>query len=525
MSRRTLLVLAVVACAALSCGRDSRASSRRCAPLGLDAFATCGASTGAAPPSPGAAWSTDSRALLTPESLAGGSAEVTLAEGERAAIFVLNAGGRDGATARVEARNVAPPPARSTVQSSVAAASLPLPPGDAGVLELTRSLGPLPGRGAAALGQRSTAAAAPPERTTFCVLSSSDYSTSARRAGILVAQGMHAAVYVDETGLQDLSAAEARALADAFDGRIHPRLTALLGPPSDVDGNGKVILFLTTLPQLWGYYWANDVLYPRDASDGCTGSRANAVDAVYLALPSSVTRLGWTRAEALGELIPGVLAHEYAHLLSFQRRCLARACDGADETWIEEGLAKVAEDEAGYGWNSSRAGGITYLTRTREDVYRGYDGRSLTRWEGDSVGNYEGAHAFFRFHADRLGPDILASLTSGSTGIANVERALGTSFPEALADVATALLFSNTGASPAADHSFTGAGWTPLGERLRLLDAVPLGDGAPAAASLRADGWNAFLTGRAGPGGGAVRIASGEAVKPWVAVVRFTGDL
>lgn len=464
--------------------------------------------------------------LLRPESLAAGTSEIALAEGERAAIFLLNAGGRDGAAARLDARNVAAPAPFGLPRTASTAQRAAFPPGDTGVLEATtRALPPILARSSGLLRQSITAPAEPASRTSFCVLASSTYGDSERRAARLVGGGAHVLVYVDEAALGDLSPAEAAALAASFDTRIHPRLTSLLGPPSDVDGNGKVILFLTQLPEIWGYYWANDVLLPRDVSDGCDGRRSNAADVVYLTLPSAMMRLGWTRAHAIEQLIPGILAHEYAHLLSFQRRCLERTCLGADDTWIEEGLAKVAEDEAGYGWNLSRSGGVSYLTRTRADDRRGYDGRSLTRWESDAVGNYEGAHAFFRYHADRLGPEILAALTSGETGIANVERALGTSFPQALADVATALLFSNTRASPAEEFSFTGPGWTPLREKLRLLETVPIGESSPATASLRTDGWNAFLTGPAGSGGGTVRISSAEWVKPWVAVVRFRGEL
>ena len=518
MTRRASAALSALAALALACGEDRPAPARSCAFLGLEPFATCAAS-----PAPPPVHSAGARLLFRPDAFAAGGLEVALAEGERAAVFLLNAGGRDGAAARVEARNL-PEPSAGVARQPIAAAPLPLPPGDAGVLEATRALGPLLARSAPTLRQGITATAAPLARTSFCVLATKSYTESARRSGRLAAEGEHVLVYVDDSPVADVSAAEAARLASAFDARIHPALTALLGPPSDVDANGKLVVFVTELPQLWGYYWASDAVLPRDLSAGCDGTRSNAADAVYLALPSAVTRLGYTREQALEELLPGVLAHEYAHLLSFQRRCLARTCVGADDTWIEEGIAKLAEDEAGYGWNLSRDGGVAYLTRTREDTFRGYDGRSLTRWEGDSVGNYEGAHAFLRFHADRLGPDLVAALTSGATGIANVERALGMPFPEALADVATALLFSNTGAAEET-WDFTGAGWTPLGEKLRLLDAVPLGEARPAAATLRSDGWNAFLTGPAGAGGGAVRVISGEAVKPWVAVVRFRGEL
>jgi hypothetical protein len=522
VSRRALAALSILASAVLACGEAPDPHS--CAIPGTKASATC------APAAPSTGSSTEARLLLAPGSFSDGAVEVTLAAGERAAVFVLNAGGSDGAAAHLETRGVSAPPLSGVRQALDEAPPpqiepRPFAPGDGGVLEATRSLSPLLSLGASMPRGGVTAFAAPPARTSFCVLATSSYAESARRHGTLLAQGAQVLVYVDETALGEVTIDEAARLADAFDRRIHPALSALLGPPSDVDANGKVILFLTALPQIWGYYWASDVVFPRDLTDACTGSRSNGADALYLTLPSAVTRLGWTRAQALEELIPGVLAHEYAHLLSFQRRCLARRCSGADETWIEEGLAKVAEDEAGYGWNLSRGAGIAYLTRTREDLFRGYDGRSLTRWEGDSVGNYEGAHAFFRFHADRIGPGLLAALTSGRTGVANVEQALGTSFPEALADVATALLFSDAAASPAADYSFTGAGWTPLGEKLRRLETVPLGDGLSATASLRADGWNAFLTGPAGAEGGAVRVTSSEPVKPWIAVVRFRGEL
>src|SRR2546428_635815 len=98
------------------------------------------------------------------------------------------------------------------------------------------------------------------------------------------------------------------------------------------------------------------------------------------------------------------LAHELQHLLNFAHRCVQRPCEGPEETWINEALSKVAEDLAGYGWNvaGGRAEGAAYLGHPGAEL-RGYDGRSLTRWEGDPIGNYQGAHSFLRLFTDRAG--------------------------------------------------------------------------------------------------------------------------
>src|SRR5438874_6308254 len=143
------------------------------------------------------------------------------------------------------------------------------------------------------------------------------------------------------------------------------------------------------------------------------------------------------------------------HLLNFAHRCVARECDGPEQTWINEALSKVAEDLAGYGWNAAqgRAEGARYLERSDSGAVRGYDGRSLTHWEGDPIGNYQGAHSFLRFFTDRLGEGIPGEIARGAGGVRGVEEALGRPLPRAMAEWASALLASN---EPGAPYSFSG---------------------------------------------------------------------
>jgi hypothetical protein len=105
-----------------------------------------------------------------------------------------------------------------------------------------------------------------------------------------------------------------------------------------------------------------------------------------------------------------------------------------------------------------------------------------------------------------------------------LEAALHMPFARAMADWATALLFSNEGATPDARFDYLGAGWSPLHVRLRHLDWQPL-PAAGADASLRTDGLAVLVTGASAGGPATITVRSAESVKPHVVVARFSGDL
>jgi hypothetical protein len=433
--------------------------------------------------------------------------------GERLGVLLINAGGRDDAQAQVEVSGVAviqdSPPPRQTQAALLAATRPP----------------------ALHAPEQEALEAAPPEpagldaHRSFCVVPGLDFSKHIRKPATRVALTAHGAIYVDDEDLSHYEAPDIDALARAFEERVWPSDVAAFGAPTDVDQNGRILVLLTHelgahLNGGWliGYFGNGDLLRARDLSPGCSGSGSNHGEIVFLNDVRNGAANGWSAQELFSSVYPATLAHEIQHLLNLGHRCVEQKCAGAEETWINEALSKLAEDLAGYGWNGAtgRSEGAAYLSRS-EGALRGYDGRSLTHWEGDPIGNYQGAHSFLRFFADRLGVGVAGEVALGAGGRQGLEDALGRPLSRAMAEWATALLVSNEGD---AAYSFSGGAWSPLHQRLRHLDSR-----SPGLVSMRADGIAAIVSG-AGQGAPArVTVRSAEASPPFVVVLRAPGDL
>jgi hypothetical protein len=481
----------------------------------------------------GAAWQ-----IFAPEDFASGELRASfasLAPGERLAVLAVNSGGDEGAAISVTPSGAGDPspqaaaaPAGATIPSSALRRQRPVELHD----ELRER------QDASLLSALSAGIAPPaltgppPTQTSFCIARGLDFDNRVRKSATLVLSTEHAAFYVDSEDLSHYPAGFFATIGSLFEGRVYLADRLTFGAESDVDGNGKIFVVLShELGQhlnggwLLGYFGNDDLLRNRDDSGDCGDTGSNHADIIYLNDVANAELNGYTAADAANDAFPATLAHELQHLINLNQRCLVRSCGGAEATWINEGLSKVAEDLAGFGWNSAegRAEGSMYLTRSSGQV-RGYTGRSLTRWEGDPIGNYQGAHSFFRYFADRRGAAFARSLVDGVGGTAGVESALGESLPRAMADWATTLLLSNEPGAPSQRFSYLGDGWSPLHERLRYLDWQPL-SAAGATASLRADGIAILLTGPAAGGPAEVRVRSVSGRAPHIVVVRFSGDL
>jgi hypothetical protein len=428
-----------------------------------------------------------------------------LSANERLGILLVNAGGSDGAQASVEVDGVADTgPAPQEVPSRALVQQRPLAVHAAQLVDATRVA--------------ATEAAA--SRSSFCVVPGLDFSRHLRKPATLLASTAHAELYVDDDDLAHYDPAFVPALGKTFEDHIWPAVTGAFGEPTDVDANGKLLVLLShelgahqNGGWLIGYFGNADLLRARDDSKDCSQGGSNHGEMVFLNDVQNGIANGWSASELGATILPATLAHEMQHLLNLGRRCVAHSCDGPQETWINEALSKVAEDLAGYGWNGGvgRTEGAEYLGRSDGDL-RGYSGRSLTQWEGDPIGNYQGAHSFLRLFTDRLGLSLLGSVQSQ-----DLEEALGRPLPRAMAEWATALLMSN---EPGAAYSFSGAPWSPLHERLRHLDALP-----PGKVTLRADGIAAVLSGAGLTAAAEVVVRSTEQVPPHVVVLRAPASL
>ncbi|MFL5391585.1 MAG: hypothetical protein ACJ79G_01980 [Myxococcales bacterium] len=480
----------------------------------------------------GAAWQ-----IFAPEDFSSGELRASfaaLAPGERLAVLAVNSGGDEGAAISVTPSGASDPapqlvaPAGATMPSFALRRQRPL---DLHAELRERQDVSLLGALSAGIAPASLTGP-PPTRTSFCIARGLDFDNRVRKNATLVQSTQHAAFYVDSEDLSHYPAGFFATIGSLFEDRVYLSDRLTFGAESDVDGNGKIFVVLShELGQhlnggwLLGYFGNDDLLRSRDDSDDCGDSGSNHADIIYLNDVANAELNGYAAADAANDLFPATIAHELQHLINLNQRCLVRSCAGAEATWINEGLSKVAEDLAGFGWNSveGRAEGSMYLTRSAGQI-RGYTGRSLTRWEGDPIGNYQGSHSFFRYFADRRGAAFARSLVDGVGGAAGVESALGEPLARAMADWATALLLSNEPAAPSQRFSYLGDGWSPLHERLRYLDWQPL-PVAGATATLRADGIAVLLTGPGAGGPAEVRVRSVSGRAPYIVVVRVSGDL
>ena len=474
-----------------------------------------GAVTAGAIGGTGAAWQ-----MFGPQDFRGGVLQAgfpQLAPTERLGVLLVNTDGRDDAQAQVEVSGVAlekAAPQRSALRAVAwHPQALHAPEPD------------LKGVVAAPPDPAAPEPSPPDAHRSFCVVPGLDFSRHLRKPATRVALTAHGAFYVDDDDLAHYQAPLVDALSQAYEGRVWPSDTAAFGAPTDVDGNGRILVLLTHelgahLNGGWliGYFGNSDLLRARDDSPDCSSGGSNHGEIVYLNDVRNGVANGYSARELSDTVYPATLAHEIQHLLNLGHRCVERRCEGGEATWINEALSKVAEDLAGYGWNGAlgRSEGAAYLSRSDGDL-RGYDGRSLTRWEGDPIGNYQGAHSFLRFFADRFGPQLASAVEGGAGGRDGLEDALGRPLSRAMAEWATALLVSN---EPGAAYSYSGDGWSPLHQRLRRLETR-----APGAVALRTDGIAAFLSGAGQNAPARVSVRSGESTPPSVVVLRVPAAL
>jgi hypothetical protein len=177
------------------------------------------------------------------------------------------------------------------------------------------------------------------------------------RTGRVVAVGERAIIVADTLNPEGgFEAEDYEAFLRVFDRRIHFVLTRYFGQPTDVDGNGRVIIFFTSAVNdlsapgsgslVGGFFYARD-LFPQTPTGGlagCPGS--NHAEIFYLLVPdpSREAQEPWFSRESVAATIPGVIGHEYAHLINAGRRIYVNGANDYEEIWLDEALAHIAEE-------------------------------------------------------------------------------------------------------------------------------------------------------------------------------------
>lgn len=281
------------------------------------------------------------------------------------------------------------------------------------------------------------------------------------RTARVTAVGRHALIVTDtanpDGGLTDAAYQE---LAAAFDTLLYPLAVEAFGKPSDLDRNGRVLLFFTRAVNeltpaeaeayVGGFHYAGD-LFP--ASE-CTAS--NQAEILYLLAPDrsgSINGQRWTE-ESIREVTPGTLAHELQHLINASRRLHVNGATEWETIWLNEGLSHIAEELAFYRTTGISPGsnlnsGMILADPGRLRAFSLYGASNLVRYsyfiddlsnqspfqDDDDLETRGAIWSFLRYAADHAaGPERelwYGLANSPRSGDANLAAVLGTD-PDAL---------------------------------------------------------------------------------------------
>ena len=310
---------------------------------------------------------------------------------------------------------------------------------------------------------------------TFKVRNSLTGSGTAADTAILKYAGTHLLIYQSQNapappnGFTDPQIA---ACGNTFDLDLYTIDVATVGAPTDIDGNGRVIVLLsplinkltpanvcTTQGYIAGFFDATDLLpssFPASSNDA---------ELIYAIVPDPAATFSCVHTiAAVGQLTPATFIHEFQHAISFGQHALLRS-GNEEDPWLNEGLSHIAE-ELGSRYYENRFPPPTGRTDPGQafpdssqgfisgDLFNSYhflldpsstdssDKASVSNWgNGDgTLVQRGGVWLFLRWLGDQQDSLVYGRLDQTSnTGVPNVAAASGVSFPTLFGEFALAL--------------------------------------------------------------------------------------
>lgn len=295
----------------------------------------------------------------------------------------------------------------------------------------------------------STAPAAPQQFRQFYVLKTTtgsviDPASYANVTAELRYTGTKCIVYsdVDTFSTGNFTDSDLDQIGAAFDDSISTTDVANFGPYSDIDGNGKAIILITPVVNrltpsgsggfIAGFFLSVDLYSPPAVPSNVT----NQGEIFYLlaADPSGKTGnvfpVDFTRNENIS-----TTAHELEHMISFSWRIFHEG-GVTQQTWLEEGMAHMAEDLNGFEkQNISRA-----------NIYLDAPGNMSLENDNAPLAQRGGIYLFLRLMADRYGDGILKEIVqSKCTGRTCIQNVTGKGFYDLFGEFLGALYLSGKG--------------------------------------------------------------------------------
>lgn len=156
--------------------------------------------------------------------------------------------------------------------------------------------------------------------------------------------------------------AQMDSITSEFDNITYPTDAAYFNTPTDVDGNGRIIMLFTgeinklTPPAapgsnsgfIGGFFFAGDFFPPVANSQAAACPESNQAEIFYLLSPDPTGKFGNVRTtSSVRQGTRGTIAHEFQHMINAGNRFQNPQVSSFEATWLDEALAHFAEDAVG----------------------------------------------------------------------------------------------------------------------------------------------------------------------------------
>lgn len=303
---------------------------------------------------------------------------------------------------------------------------------------------------------------------SFRVLSNETPVSFKSVAAQLIFAGSNVLLYMDTTVTPgSFTPDQIQAFGTLFDQTLYPIDTAAFGPPSDVDANGHVIMLmspivnaLTSASDCRTNGFIGGFFDEEDLGGAPQDPNSNHGEVFYSIAPdpNGLASCAHTAAD-VGFSVASVFMHELQHLISFSQHFVVHGGE-PEFGWLDEGLSIVAEELGSLYYEQKCPG--TACRRNPSQIFpdssqgfiQGFlidsylyglhpDTATLTL-HSDADGGFSwrgGDWLLVRWLGDQFGNIVFRKLDqSGVTGVANIEKATGQSFPTLFANFGLAVV-------------------------------------------------------------------------------------
>jgi len=246
-------------------------------------------------------------------------------------------------------------------------------------------------------------------------------------------------------------------LKDEFDSNIYPVATEFFGTPDVLDGSQSPLPGMVGLPE--GYYEGSDKIimlvdnvqdegwnnpsYPFFVAGFFWQTLENYTDRNIVTIDTN----SWeTRLEST---FFATTIHELQHLIQADN-------DGAEETWLNEGMSTFSEFLGGYGHGE---GSINFYLDHPENSLVNWDEHGTAETGPETIADYGQVYLFTLYMYDKFGKDFIRELAvdGSSQGMASVDQHLqsagtGLTFTDVYQNFITALALDDDKVS--SDYKF-----------------------------------------------------------------------